>query len=291
MTTCWTGTGDSYGYSGVAFTTAGDVWTMNGIGAGTGPIRRVDFPGMSSVLETINFGDLTAFGGTHLDPHALVCVDTDPLVCAVDNDGHSILVNCATDTVIHDFGSLASNNRLINSGVYNATDDVLYFSFFGDSPAIEGVYVINPDGSGKSEVWSSSTANITANGKLVSASDDGVWWSTDDDVYRVSVTDGVDSLALTGQDNLLIHDPDDPERVLKYDFDDPERFTWSAGSISSDAPTCDDPFPTTTSWVGISQDGTKGLLVNQAGVVLYWGVLVQGWTVGRVAWGSRGGWH
>lgn len=271
MTVCWSATGDSFGYEGVAFTTAGDVWALDG-----STLRRLSFPAMSdsATIETITIGSLTVIESVQA---GVACVDTDPIVCGPDADGDAVVVNAGTDTVIRNFGVPAVTGDQPIWATYSPSSDKLYVASFGvglDSI----VYRMDPDGSNLETVWSSSTEDIGS--YLLVASDGAIWWTTATNVYRA---DGLTEVSLADPDNNeLTHDPENPTRTLAYPFFVGDaRFTYAAGSITADTPTCDDPgLPEAAA---ISHDGTKGILATED-TVLYW-ILDSGrWHVGYIGW-------
>lgn len=283
---CWTGTGDSYGYEGVAFTSAGDVWAVDGT-----DLLRLAFPAMSNAatLETIDITTLTSIDPFSGFDRGVACVSANPIICGVDDDGDAVMVDAGADTVLHNFGPVggASNPSGDNPvwATYNPFNGFIYIASFGGF--IEtNVYRTDADGSNIQTVWSSSAEALQS--YLLVASDGAVWWATDDNVYRFDEGVAFDSIA-DADNGELTHDPEDPTRTLAYPggVGTAARFTFTAGSIVVDSPDCDDPGLVEAA--AIAHDGSKGILATGS-TVLYW-TAAGGWTVGRVAWGSRGAWH
>lgn len=256
---CWTGTGDSYGYEGVAFTSAGDVWALDG-----STLRRLSFPDMSNAatLQTITIGPLTSIATVQ---QGVACVTTAPIVCGVDDNGDGVMVDAGADTVLHNFGASGTTGDLPVYATYNPVNDFIYIASFGVG-LDNNIYRTDPDGSNIQTVWSSSTEQIAS--YLLVSSDGAIWWTTEDNVYRYD--DGVAFDFLADPDNAeLTHDPEDPTRTLAYPpgLVGDARFTFSAGSIVADSPTCADPGVIEAA--AISHDGTKGILVTDV-TVKYW---------------------
>jgi hypothetical protein len=252
--TCWTGTGDSYGYLGLAFTSTDEVWARD---SGPTRLRRLDFPAMTTVAQTIDPTTLTSIAT--LGEGGVMCVDQDPLIIGDNDDGDNVLVNASLDTVLHNFGPTISTGLNFVIGVYNPFEDKLYLLSYG--VGLESyLYRLDPDGTNLTEVWHSVTEDPVRS--LLCTSDGGVWWAVlQDIVYRVSISAGVDSLPITFGESIT-HDPTDGSRVVTSG----ERYSWSAGTITADTPGC---FASSPDWPAIRHNGTAGIVATSS-TVQYW---------------------
>lgn len=280
---CWTATNNAYGKRGVAFSSAGAVWAWD-----ANTLRRLDFPGMATVAETIDLGALSSITARY--QYTMVCPDLQPMILGRNAGGDEVLVNTVTDSTVHNFGAFGTTGYVPNHATYSVVQDQIFI--LGSLSGNGVVDRMNPDGTGLTSVWSGGAGG---DGKLTTTSDGAVWWQDSSVLYRsnpANPTD-VDSIANIYGDGWPLHDPDGPTRVLLPDDPATHRYSSAANVIVDDGLVgCgfggeDLEFP------GISHDGTKGIAVGDiANVVKYWGLVVQPWTVGRVQWGTRStGWH